>query len=678
MFCEKCGNLIPEGLTECPNCNPTVENETQDTEVVAQEAPIGETTVLEAEPTAEPETFAEPSFEEAPVKVKKGKKGLALGGIIASVVAVAVAVAVFFNFSFIQGFWIKTFSSDEEYFAFVEKKALSSLADYTTDFYGTAFESLSTDSYAYGSTVELNISDEAIAIIEDALPEEYDSLELNNYKNIRMGLKGSFTADKFALDASLGLGANSLLDLSTILDMTGRDAYIGVTNLSNKYLVFEDVLEELDDAALNSLLSEVDFEKLSKALPSEEILNSVLNKYLGIALENMGSVTKDSDKFEIGDYSEKLTILEKKVTEKDLLKASKALLKELKTDSDVKDIINDVEMFILDEYEDMLDGSGYEKGDFYDSFKDAIKAALDELDDVEASRDELFTLVDYVNGSHEIVGRAITVDDEEIISYMSVHEGNNFAFKLVCEEAELLITGEGTDKNDVIDADYTVEVEGTEVVDITLESFSFKDNKINGSVTVAPSSDLLSTVVGDSTANSMLSLLEPAIKVSFEMGDTSGKVTYAVLSKNKEFVSMSVSASTTSNKTVEIPTDAMNSEEIMEWVDTIDVDKAVNVIKSLKLPSEINDLVDTYAASIKDAGGIGAFVESMMNGFGSSYDDYYDDYSDYGDSYDDYYDDYSDYGDSYDDYYDDYSDYGDSYDDYYDSYASYDDYYDYY
>ena len=65
MFCEKCGKPIPEGLTECPDCNPVA----QETEQLVQEEAVTEAPVIETE------IFEEPSFEE-PVKVKK-KRGKA-------------------------------------------------------------------------------------------------------------------------------------------------------------------------------------------------------------------------------------------------------------------------------------------------------------------------------------------------------------------------------------------------------------------------------------------------------------------------------------------------------------------------------------------------------------------------------------------------------------------------
>ena len=663
MFCEKCGKPIPEGLTECPDCNPVVQ-EVEETvqEGAATEAPAVETPAVEAPavetPAVEPEVFEEPSFEK-PVKVKKkrGKKGLVIGGIATSVVAVGLAVIIAFFpgvTAAVKGFFLKTFGSDEDYSAFVQEKTATEYTEVATTVYGSLLESLVAGDMAVDAVVEVNISDEAMTMIKSLLPASYQDLDLSNYKNVKIALNYILNGDKFSLDAALGLGSSSLLNISTILDMAGEDVYLGVTNLSDKYLVFKDVLGELDMEEMQEVYSSVDFEKLAKALPSSEEFNTVLNRYLEIALNNLGEAEKSSEKVTVGDYTEKLTVIEKEVTEKDLLKLCKEVLKEAKSDSDLKKIINNMEEFILEEYGDEI-GASIEKGYVYDMFKQAVSTYLEQLEEVEASSEELFTLIEYVNGSHEVVGRELIVEDETIVKYVTVHKGDSFAFELECEEAGLVIEGEGTDKKDTVNATYIIEVQGTDVVEIALDDFSLKDNLLNGSVTVKPTAEAMELITGGDTASSVISMLEPAIKLSFENTQSSSKVTYALLSKGKEYVSLSVSASLSSDKTVTIPSDAIDSEDVAEWMNTLDVDKVVSVINSLKLPAELTEGIDELASSIKSVGGLGTFFMDSYSDLGGNSESY-DDYIDYSDTVNGTLDDYGDYSENLDyyDYYDEY------------------------
>ncbi len=619
MFCKNCGAQIPDGKDLCEMCGQS----TSQADNVQIENPA----------------FAAPSFEPQP---KKPKKIAWILIIIAAVVA-ALAVLVALNFSFVKGLFIKTFGSEEDYFKFVEKKALSEYVDCGTDMYGKISENIDMDSFASEVTANIQLGDKALSLIEENAGADVD---LDWLKNFSFAVNTAIENKNLDYGVKFNIGDGTIFDIKCLLDMDKQDLYMGILNLSDKYIK----VEGGSDTATNTASSVALSPELMEALPSDKEANQLLNKYLGIAIDSLGNVTKTSEKMEAGDYSQKVTVLKYELNQEDVIKMCKQVLKELKNDKKVKEYIGDFEAYMLEEYEDLL-ADDYKKGNMYRDFKDAIEELIDDLGDTDGSDAEIFTLVDYVNAKHEIIGREIEIDDESIVNYITIHKGSKFAFEAECESLALKIYGDGTDKNDKITGDYEVIVDGKELFTAELESFdtaSLKKLNLNGSVKIIPSSDLLSSLFGtSSTENTVLSMLEPAIKLTFETNDNSSTIAVDVMSKDDSLLKLTINGSTKEDATVTLPDEnaVMSSDEVMDWVDSFDLNKIVSALEAAKVPSEIVDVAKQYVTYI-DQYGLSSLISSYY-GYGSNYDYGYG--SGYGYDYDYGYD--YGYGSSYD-YYD--------------------------
>ena len=646
MFCKYCGKQIPDGNTACEECKAKLEAPAEQTAPIVEEAPVEEAaaSAVEApvaeEAPAEEVAFEEPVFEETPKAKKKVKKGLIFGIVGGVLAVVAAAVVLFFVSPFVKGHFIKMFGSEAEYFAFVEKQAMEPYIDTVTTSYGTGLENLTG---AKGAEVkaELKLNEEAIpeellSEIKANLPENLDGIDLNS---LSVAVKYMIKDKLASAGVKLDVNANTLLNLDAVVDMESYNVYLGLPELAAKYVMFE-LADELDGSyeEISALINQLDMSEIAAVLPDEATLNKIVNKYIDIALENVGSVTESSKKFEVEGISQKLTILKKKVTEKDLLKMCKAILKELKSDKDIKDIINSLEEFIVEKYGEEMDMS---EGEAYDTFKDGVDDALDSLEEVEASGEELFVLIDYVNANHEIVGRALEIEDETIVEFVSVKKGKNTAFRLEVESAKFMISGEGTEDKDVVTGSYDIILDEEEILTIGLTDFDFaslKAGKLNGSITLTPNMDYIEDTVEDAGADlgiagSFLSLVEPAVKLTFVTGDTEASVAFAVLCNKTELASLTLSAKTVEAADVTIPSDAVDGADpdaLYEWINSIDTNKLADALKGIGLPEEFNNYIDELAAEVSNAGGLANLIEDLM--YGGSYDDSYDDYYD-----DDYY-----------------------------------------
>ncbi len=606
---------------------------------VAPETPAQVETPVAAEtPTAESvqaadADFSNPSFEEKPKKSKKGK----IVALISAAVAVLLAVAVVLNFTAIKGFFIKNFGSDEAYFQYVEELAFSDFADAGSSLYGSLLSSFEQADSAAEIRLDLELSEELMSFANSASGVDVD---LDWLKNISCVLNAKSDDGKQDIGMKFLLGNATLLDLQCLFDMNENEMFIALPNLSDKYISLGSTLSLLQMTGTSFEIPE----GMLDALPSEGEINDLLKKYLSIALDGFGDVSKDTEVIEVGDCSQEVTVLEYELTGKDVAKMLKEVLKELKNDEDVKACFDELENFIYDEYRLLLMGSGYERGDLYDMFKEGLSDAIDEIDPSEAPSETLLTLVDYVNASHEIVGREIEVGGFTLLSYMTASEGNAFAFEAKCDAIGLRITGDGTEKGDAISATYDVIAEGQKLLELELVDFvaSEGSDAASGDIIISPSSDLLDQYLDSS--NSAIALLDPALKLSFSgEGDTSS-VAFSVLSNGSPLFSLKMSVTTDGDNSVEMPdeSDAVDVDNIDEWVSSIDLNNIVDALENIGLPSELltaleNSIGDIDLNELFDSMGGFGYGDIYGDSYEDSFADIYDDYDDY---YDDYYDEY--------------------------------------
>lgn len=594
MFCKNCGAQIPDGKDLCEMCNQSTSQANND--------------------QIENPAFAVPSFEPQP---KKPKKIAWILIIIAAIVA-ALAVLVALNFSFVKGLFVKTFGSEEDYFKFVEKKALAEYVDCGTDLYGKISENIDMDSFASEVTANIQLGDKTLSLIKENAGVDVD---LDWLKNFSFVVNTAIENKNLDYGVKFNIGDGTIFDIKCLLNMDEQDIYMGIVNLSDKYIKVEGRSNIAANTASYVALSP----ELMNALPSEKETNQLLNKYLGVAIDSLGNVTKTSEKIEAGDHSQKVTVLKYELNQEDVIKMSKQVLKELKNDKKVKEYIADFEAYMLEEYEDLL-SDDYKKGDMYRDFKDAIQEIIDDLGDTDGSDAEIFTLIDYVNAKHEIIGREIEIDDQSIVNYITIHKGGKFAFEAECESLGLKIYGDGTDKNDKITGDYEVIVNGKDLFTAELENFdtaSLKKLNLNGSIKIVPSSNLLSSLFDmSSTENTVLSMLEPAIKLTFETNDNSSIIAIDVMSKDDSLLKLTINGNTKKDATVTLPDEnaTMSSDNVMDWVDSFDLNKIVTALETAKVPSEIVDVAKQYVAYI-DQYGLSSLISSYY-GYGSSYDYY--------------------------------------------------------
>lgn len=563
--------------------NPVTEETAVIEETVAELVVETEAENVEVE-NVEAET-ADPVFAEVEFDMSKKKKKVWLPiliTVLAVIAAAAVAVAIFFTE--IQGFFLKNFGSAEDYFKYVELQELKNSTHDITDYYGKVVDSFGKDSASEGK-IKLNVSDEVLDLAKNYVGPD---MNLDWLKNIAINQKINVKDDVYLSETGLEISGKTIVDLTTIANMSKQEFYVAILSLSDKYLK----LEAGNNAAAIDYQKFLYDDEFLKALPSDDELDKILDKYLEIVVDELNDVEKSKDTLEIGGIEQDVVVLEFNLDTKTAIKIAKNVLKEAKNDKDIKKQLDSIAKYL--KKEGLLESTN----ELYGGYKEGIEDLLDEINELDYENEDVVTIIDYVDKSHKIVGRTIEVKGIEIFYYATAKDGDDFASELVCRN--FVIKGEGTEVKGVVNAKYTVTVATKEYATISVTDYDdskIKDGILSGKISVKPTKEALKLAIPDSSVLSAIELLDLGLELDFASTEETEKLSVNVISKDKTFFGITIEVTETEPQKVSLPErdKTMDSTMADEWASELDLTKITAALKEAGIPIDlIMDMAEEY------------------------------------------------------------------------------------
>lgn len=625
MFCKNCGNEIFENQAFCTQCGAPVEKPAQEVTEIEAEPIVNE------EPAVVEDTVTEdfdielhvgqeiPVYDEVVAPAKKKKTGLIIG-LASAAVVVALAVLVVLNFNFVKGYAIKTFGSDTDYLRFVEAQSINQSVDSITEAYGVALEEKQDSS----ATVKLQpkLSDSAKELIGENLTGEMDIDWINK---LSLSATSEVGGDKTAIGLVLALSNSEVLKLDTVTDMEEQMLYLAISNLSDKYIKTDIELDEsvaIGEGGMSKIMEALDDPEFKETLPSEKELNELLKKYTDVVINSIEASEISTMYLTVDELIGEFTVVEYEITEEDALIIAEALLNTAKEDAELKEIIESVCGYLADKEIIDPDIDYYDEvEEFIDEGIEAVEEAMDEADD-----NEPIIIKNFVNSKHEICGRTVEVDGEEMFNYITIQKGTKFATEAEVENVK--VEGSGEVKGTKLNAEYSVKVDKSKYVDVIIEDadvISLSDKKFNGTVRIELS-DTFVDKIGEAEFADLMEEYDFAFEFKIAAEEKTSKLEVNVLSKGDLFVGFDMTTTIgEADGKITTPSDAIDAtdeEALTQWAESLDLTKIVEALEKGGLDEELVTAVESYVDQLK----------AMMDP-DSYYGDMYDDY--YSDSYDD-------------------------------------------
>lgn len=663
MFCMKCGAVVKDGDKFCEACGAKIEyaesvpvTETAgETVVLEQPIPVedtvGQTVVLsdfepqyaeesyatyENYPTPEEPTATEYTGEnyeayenyaapeecvapEAPAK-RNGKGKFVLIGLGA--VVAALAVCAVFLWDYVENFAVKTFSSPQGYYHYVENKNVEQLSTSVGTIVGN-FNN--TSDIGFESNVKLQVGDKLIDYIVSETG--IDRSDISWASDIGFKYNGSLQGKNTAFNSSFMLADKTAFDMNFVVDSENMCCYMCIPQLNSKFIKVDLSSTDSDDLEEMTETFEI-LETVMKNMPDSEKTADILNRYLTVAVEAIDDVEQESVTVKANGVSQSCVELTVTLDDSAVRSILKAVLKEFENDKEIEKIIKDIIEKTTDEDAD----------DMYDDILDGVDMLLDNVKSVDF--DESIDYIVYVNGKGEVIGRELKSKDLEFeISYLATHDGSDVGSEFIADidGEKLEVLGSGEVKSGKLNAEYTASFSGVKLLNFTVKNHdvdSAEEGYYNGTYVITLPSETCSLIEKNLNVSGDIAdaLKEASIELVLKSSEKSVSASIAVNHKGEMLAKITVDSKTVDSFDVKAPDNFVSVDDITgleKYAESADVDGFINSIIAAGVP---NDLID----SIKNAvnGGNNGYDDDFGYDYDSDFDFDYDYDSDFDFGYD--------------------------------------------
>lgn len=645
MFCENCGKEMQPGDKFCTTCGwkAPAEGEAQPAEAqvtgerpaeaqtteaqVTGEQPV-EAQTTEAQPAAarpageQPAAAQAVAAQPAGAKPKKKKKGIffAAG---AAVVLAAAGIAAAFNWSTVSNTFKKTFSSAADYYQYVEKENVDAVvASASTAYNAFLLEPLSSISdvtksvtagtdAGYAGEFTFTLGELGRERMKQEEPELFEILDQLKVNSATLYFE-SYMADNWMQGLiGVGLGEARVLSLDNIVNLSDDTIYLGIPELSEKYLGVRlaDVIPEYEtylDEMKETTASLEMMEAIAKKLPDEKQAKELLARYAKVVMGCLDDVEKENGrKLEAGGVSQKYTRLNVNIDGKTFAKMAKALCDELADDKEFKKIFIDVAGEVIDGYQkldldDYYFGMNYDAEELYEAFRSGLEYVSENTDALEDSDFEMVMSV-YVDGKGKIRGRQFTFEYDGVsmeITMAAPQDGKKTGYKAELsvtesgDEVSVVIEGSAEESGGKLDGEFELTAsaagEKRDILEVSVKSLDKADMEkgyVNGSFTVKPSKEL---------AEEMPSWLSDAyVVLDVTSSEDEANVVVELAEDGGLWGSIGLSAKAEKAKKVSAPSNVIQINDLLsieasldEYLESIDWEGYKNTLKKAGIPEE--------------------------------------------------------------------------------------------
>lgn len=543
MFCVNCGKEISQLMKFCPHCGSPVaapaeketpavqEPEVQETAPVAE--PVQETPVQEV-PVAEPVQETAPVQEPAPQKKAPKKKKKPLFWVI---VAAAVILLAVLGVAFGDNLFYAVIPAETRLQLAYAGQVKTLAADVST-IYDQVLEGIDSSVTGTGE-LEVEVSEQ---FLKDALGQDLgvNTLQLS-YEMIQ-----DMEQNRIGLEMTVSCQKTKLADLQVYLDMQAGEMIIHIPDVFQQPIRAE-LDMDYDAAAVSGMLASMDFD----FMPEGALIEKLLPKLVKVAVMEVDDVEAELDSFSAGGVKQTATCLTATITEETIYNMAIAVLKELKSDKDIKAVIKDF-------YAVMGESFGYyeDADEFYKEYTDALSATIADLRDMEGD-EEICEILTYVDGNNDILAIELQAEGGKIF-FGEAKKGAERGFELsvkVDGETMLLAKSKGTEKGKLYNGKFTLEYEGEEYLIVDLKDMNTEkwvDGTFSGKMTLR---------LGEAAAMQMPSLVSTAkLVITADTADNSGKMTLEVFVGDTSMGKITMQSKVEMKGSVTMPTGAVDAE----------------------------------------------------------------------------------------------------------------------
>lgn len=487
-------------------------------------------------------------------------------------------------------------------YADIEKSALAKIASEFAASYATSLEQSQDLVSGVKGDITVNIEDSGRSLLGFVAP--FDVSWLNNAS---VTINSSFKDNKEGGSMALLVNDSQVCTLDFYFDPDTEDMYMKIPELSDKYMKVN--LKEAEDdetleASTESLSDSVTLlNNMTEVMPEASVVESLLNKYGTILIDNVKSTDGTSDTLTAGDISQDCTVYEGQISSEDAVKTATELLEAAKSDSDIESILNT--------WNDKLSSDE----NLYESFTTAVDKGLNALKDTDTSdsEDSYLSTKIWVDENGRIAGRALEIQEGDtttpILTWQMPENGSDFGYLLTIASDDIntySLSGSGQIDGDKLNGTYELSLADSISAIIEVKDYdtvSAKEGNLNGNYKITfPSSDT------DNEDDYYSSILENfALVLDLNSEKDSGSVALSIENAGSTLGTLSITGG--AGEAVEIPDlaslkdvyDANNNDDMNAYAATLDFTSIMDNLSKAGVPDEVITYILSGGSATEDS-----------------------------------------------------------------------------
>ncbi len=435
--------------------------------------------------------------------------------------------------------------------------------------------------------------------------------DLSWLKDISLKMTSKMDDGLMQMLMSLNLNGQDIIGMDAVIDMANMIYYMGITELSNKYIKMDMSTMmggmapyDVDSAPVAGGVDVMDLlEKLGEVadqLPSEEALNALLTKYLDVAIKALGNPVVTTETLSHGGVSQTVTATTYQVRASNMLNMSKQILLTAQNDKDLE--------AMLDTLAGAVEELSGQQMDLHAELVAMLPEMLEEIDeqlaDLDAEMNQFgFDFVAYTAGEEQVGFKVVTImglwcekynpvtdsyettceREETTVYFYNLRSGDKTAFVLDVDDASFRVEGTGTVSGDKTNGTYTLLTNGNEkILDIQLKDFNA--NAGTGVIRLIPAEELLERAMGLTTI-----IAEPVLEVKMSKDGLS----LNILDGEELFIGLEFTTKALSNTSVKIPSNVVNMDQagLNSWMMSMDIENILDNLEKAGVPDELLDMI---------------------------------------------------------------------------------------
>ena len=437
----------------------------------------------------------------------------------------------------------------------------------------------------------ITLGDEVLEGLSQSLAQGGIETDGSWLREIGLTMETSYTTQLMQMAMDLKLGGKHVADANVIMDMVGSAVYFSVPDLSNQYLGGKVDMTDNSVAGVAASLSALmeQYGDIIGSLPTEKELNTLLNRYVDVVLKAMSAPTTGTAQLQAGGITVEATATTYTIRRSDLMNMAEAVLTTAKTDAELEKMLDAINAW----YNANMEG---EEMDIHQEMLNAIDSALEDLPGAreELIDQDMLRFIAYTKGEEQ-VGFELELIDSYSTMRMRLYnltDGNNTALDLHIMDA-FALTGTGTNNGGKHNGNYTLTVEGEDMLYVELVDFdtaSVNKGKLNGTLRLRMAEGLLDEMGNNPMFNENLT-----IEVKLDTDRNKASITVILYENEKMGITIALNTKTISAGNIKVPTDYVNMDDsyaMQNWVASVNFSKLLSNLRNAGVPSALVDMLE--------------------------------------------------------------------------------------